>query len=844
MRSGALYANRARARVAGLAAAAMLAGVLSSMPATATAVVGEDLTGRSGPTIIGPADSATQAGGATANPLPYVVLSWDAVKGASSYRVQISPNGDWTNNKVPDMTTVGTVLEVPQTLPYASYFWRVRGESEDGTSTEWSSVRTFYRMWTNAVTITQQPTDSNPTFAWTPVTYASAYVLQLGPNGNFSPDKRKDCLVNHPSYTPYDSIGDEGETAGDCFTLKDLVNQEDADPDEDGVMSWSWRVRPLDGTHEDPLDADTSPRLTTGCDENNRNCGPWTWGGDFTYTPGGTATPAGSPTGLTVSCGGNCSDTPTLSWSPVTGARYYRVTIALDHLFLNSQRQVYVAGPSFTPRDSLLDNQAGLSYHWAVAACDAGDGSGDKSKFRCYEGTSVSGPTFKKRSNPVTLTFPDQSQVITRDQFTFRWENFLATGGAPRQEARGYRIQLAADPKFANKPWVKVVDHTQYTWTDLKLPDGKYYWRVQAIDQSDNQLTWSPTRVFIKDSNAPTGKLVAPLSLSGESLISFSEPVTNVTSGTVGLMEADTKRKVPGAVFVVDNKTAAFVPTVSLAANQQYVLWSDGVKDAANNPLAPSGAKVLTTNVLDSGAADIQGKWNVIANGAASGGRYIASSTKGAATQVHFSGQKLEIVGRTDPKGGQATVFVDGKARTTVSFYSAKPKAKVTLARIGNLAPGYHVVTVVVRGTKVKASKGKAVYVDAFRTATGLVEEKAGQVVQLWSARRATDAFGGNYETVEPLGLGGSKPAATFTAKGKRLTVVGCRTPDSGRMAVLVNGRTVATVDLYQSYTSCNKPLYAGTLSGGTSTVKLVATGTKRLQSRGARVSIDAVKVA
>ena len=62
-------------------------------------------------------------------------------------------------------------------------------------------------------------------------------------------------------------------------------------------------------------------------------------------------------------------DTPTLHWDPVSGAGLYVVFIAQDANFTNVVKHYRTQYTSLTPRESLLDNQAGNAYYWFVRPC-------------------------------------------------------------------------------------------------------------------------------------------------------------------------------------------------------------------------------------------------------------------------------------------------------------------------------------------------------------------------------------------------------------------------------------------------------------------------------------------
>src|SRR4051812_40815336 len=120
-------------------ATAVLAGIAGPISAASAA---DPITGQSAPTQIAPADDPATA-------VKDVVLKWSAVTYATSYEVQLSPNGDFTNNSV-DLPnsgkTVGTTYELPLSVPHDEYFWRVRALDSNGR-TGWSTTSSFLKDW-------------------------------------------------------------------------------------------------------------------------------------------------------------------------------------------------------------------------------------------------------------------------------------------------------------------------------------------------------------------------------------------------------------------------------------------------------------------------------------------------------------------------------------------------------------------------------------------------------------------------------------------------------------------------------------------------------------------------
>src|SRR3954470_18222096 len=108
--------------------------------AMGTAVAADPVSSEAAPTLLAPADDP---GSVTA--LKDVVLSWDNnAPHATSYEIQLSPNGDWTNNTVTlpnNGITVNELYEMPLSLPHAAYFWRVRALGSAGGHTAFSAPR-------------------------------------------------------------------------------------------------------------------------------------------------------------------------------------------------------------------------------------------------------------------------------------------------------------------------------------------------------------------------------------------------------------------------------------------------------------------------------------------------------------------------------------------------------------------------------------------------------------------------------------------------------------------------------------------------------------------------------
>lgn len=240
--------------------------------------------------------------------------------------------------------------------------------------------------------------------------------------------------------------------------------------------------------------------------------------------------PAAQQTGPTNCVPSNAAcqpemSTPLLTWTPVSGADFYRVIIASDPNFTNKARQYITPQTKFRSVEALPDNQAGQAYYWFVQPCRY-DWKNTNS-FTCGANETSVGAShwaFQKRSAPVAgvKTLQASSPTPSPDSAcgaggtatvsgspTLCWSSY---GGVLNNDvaAMSYHIQVATDNTFASNVLVDdyQVDQASYTPYNagstptsirhLTYPEGSLYWRVQPRDATGNYLTWSPIQAIVK----------------------------------------------------------------------------------------------------------------------------------------------------------------------------------------------------------------------------------------------------------------------------------------------------------------------------------------------------------
>lgn len=668
-----------RSALAAAFVAALLGGAIVPTAVSSAATV-------PAPVLTGPADN-------TSTPLKDVVLTWDAVDGANEYQVQISPNGEWTNNTVTLPSagdTVATTYDVPLSLPHDTYFWRVRAE----IGTVWgsfSSSRSFLREWEAPFTILQSPTSADPTISWTPVQDASAYLVRYGTARDFDTaggNTSLDCTVNQTSFTPYDLVGSAPEQTAPCVGAGDSKTVVEA---LTSGTDYYWSVVPEDDSTATPLVTENGNDEGIECPAAQPECdadyyvSPTTF--HYTAPTGGAV--SGPVTGLTTSvhttslpgtaCDTTtaCTATPTFSWNPVAGASSYEVAVYRDPDLTNAYHVYRTMWPSVTPRDSYLDAQAGKAYYWVVEAIGTGGSS------------AVSAvASFDKASGSVNLTSPANNASMNTRTPTLSWSDFENTGGSGAYDARNYDLQVSATRDFSN-PLIDEtdIDMTQFTNPDGLFSDGSYFWRVAPIDESGNTLTWSTVRDFIVDATGPTATITTKngIGVTDPITITFSKAIDGVSTSTVRLVPKDgTAADVANGKLKASSngKTYTFTPTTPLITGARYELVvSPTLVDGNGNSVAVTGNGVKTTTVAKNsseGWSYSKGWTRHKASGARSGG-YVSAKSGRTAT-VSYDGAKAKLFACLGPDMGKIRITVTGAKTQTINEHQSYTKCGVDIA--------------------------------------------------------------------------------------------------------------------------------------------------------------------
>jgi hypothetical protein len=373
-------------------------------------------------------------------PIAIPEFKWTAVEGATSYRLQVSGDIGFTTTAV-NITTPNTSYTPTNAtvFPDRIWYWRVRVEAPAPIG-EYSSVWSFTKEW---ATETNKPTLIAPVdnaiiafydtiiFSWESVMGAAEYKLQI-----------------------YSSPGGWATLDYSATTLA-TTHQPNA---KLANGTYYWRVVPVDGgSHEGTPSEERSfvsayNPVELALIEPENNVEP-------TFTP-------------------------TLRWTAVRGAQYYRLQYSTDPSFSANLTQIDTRNSSYTPTTTLPND---VNYYWRV---------------RVHSGDSISdwtpSWTFIKRWDikPILLT-PTNN---------YQHQRFPVFSWTPVPGASYYKVEISLYPGFSPIYDSGETANTFFSPNKYNGALNTYYWRVTPYDGSGKAGVPSNTFSYrsYNDSVAPS----------------------------------------------------------------------------------------------------------------------------------------------------------------------------------------------------------------------------------------------------------------------------------------------------------------------------------------------------
>ncbi|HTW16841.1 MAG TPA: Ig-like domain repeat protein [Nocardioides sp.] len=432
-----------------------------------------------------PAARLTAPADSFATPVRDVVLDWEPVPGAVTYEVQVSTDDGFLSVAHSVTGVVGTNY-APPTLDNDEYYWRVRPVDASNNKAPWPAEPwRFRRAWADQPTLVYPRGANEPGiplfYEWTAIERASKYTLYL-----------------------YDDDGGQPVCSAETVHTT-LANA--CKPTAAGRYSWLVRATDdgagktpvTDILAQEPATFDYSPP-TMGADPATEPAAAIS--GTAAYGVGGVEREV-----CTTALPGTCVDlrqTPVLTWPAVPGASSYRLILSRDRELTNVVETFTVSSTMWTPVKTLPDSQAGSAYFWVVDPCFGA----------CPGLVRYAENSFAKKTVGPALQSPAPDAIVA-DDVTLTWGSALdavrdpaaATGSSlttpASTEARSYVVQTSVDPAFGAPIESVTVDERTFTSRTVTYPEGPVYWRVRAMDGSNNPTVWSETRRFVKRSPVP-----------------------------------------------------------------------------------------------------------------------------------------------------------------------------------------------------------------------------------------------------------------------------------------------------------------------------------------------------
>jgi hypothetical protein len=164
-----------------------------------------------------------------------------------------------------------------------------------------------------------------------------------------------------------------------------------------------------------------------------------------------------------------------------------------------------------------------------------------------------------------------------------------------------------------------------------------------------------------------------------------------------------------------------------------------------------------------------EGAWTVEHSADASGGQLHAAETAGASMSFEFTGDQVRLIGRADPRGGRADVYLDGvKQLCGIDFWCPQTRGRQVLCYKNGLAQGKHTLKVAAAGERNPLAVGARVYIDTVQWSAAEGDSGFGQGGGPADAQRVIFGYVGRKDYVDSQGHSW-RPATEFVLRLKPL---------------------------------------------------------------------------
>ena len=479
------------------------------------------------PTLVAPLNGAVSQ---AVNP----TLIWNAVAGASTYRLQVSTSNSFASTVYDDSARTNTSQAITGLTIGTTYYWRVNSKISGGTSA-YSDVWSFTTIAAPAAPVLIAPVDAainistSPTLSWNASTGAATYRLQVALDNSFASTIYDDSTRTNTSQaitgltagTIYYWRVDAKNVAGtSAYSSRSFTTIAPGTPTllspVNGAISQAtnptliWNAVPGADTYR--LQVSTSNSFaSTVYDDSTRTIASQAITG---LTVGTTyywrvnskisgvtsaysdiwsfttiAVPASPVLVTPANAATNISTSPTLSWNVSAGAATYRLQVSTSNSFATT---VYDDSTRTSTSQAITGLTIATAYYWRVNAKNA---AGTSVYSNVWSFTTITTP-----AAPVLLTPANAATNISTSP-TLIWN--VVPG------ADTYRLQVSTINNFTTTVYNDST-RTNISQAITGLAIGTtYYWRVNAKNAAGTS-TYSAVWSFATITQPATPVLLAP----------------------------------------------------------------------------------------------------------------------------------------------------------------------------------------------------------------------------------------------------------------------------------------------------------------------------------------------
>ena len=358
---------------------------------------------------------------------------------------------------------------------------------------------------------------------------------------------------------------------------------------------------------------------------------------------------------------------------------------------------------------------------------------------------------------------------------------------------------------------------------------------VAGVDQARGRAT-----ILLGDSAGNTGTVSLAINGLSSTPWLFSSSGMQLSVQRIPDQNPLAQPIVVSSQIVAPGTTSVSVPINWVAANDAYFVtmtpFTTGVTtiDGALTSPAPNYFQYGSNWGETSGVSDM---YDGTANW---------SFTPGSTAVLHFTGNQVALHAVKDVDQGEMNISVDGSAPVTVDDYASTRNASGVVWTSPVLDPGTHIVTITVDSTKDSASSGYNIALDSadVYSATRIdANATTGTHFVYGSGWGETGGVSDMYDgTANWSYTAGSTATMSFT--GTKIALHAVKDVDQGYITVSIDGGTPTTVDDYAATRVASGVVWTSpTLTAGTHTLTVVATGTHDSSSSGSNIALDSVDI-